>query len=96
VIATDRWMPEHPCARQACPEAVLPDMALYLPTFGHFLIVNRISLSLSPSPDILILAPVSLLARRGLSECHDTIVQSGRRVSSSTAPASLAPAAVFC
>ena len=30
-------------------EAVLPDRALYLPTFGHFLIVNKTSLSLSPS-----------------------------------------------
>jgi len=29
-------------------EAVLPDRALYLPTFGHFLIVNKTSLSLSP------------------------------------------------
>ena len=29
------------------PEAVLPDRALYLPTFSHFLIVNKTSLSLS-------------------------------------------------
>jgi len=29
------------------PEAVLPDRALCLPTFGHFLIVNKTSLSLS-------------------------------------------------
>ncbi len=33
-----------------CPEAVLPDRALYLPTFSHFLIVNNIlSLFLSRS-----------------------------------------------
>ena len=31
------------------PEAVLPDRALCLPTFSHFLIVNKISLSLSHS-----------------------------------------------
>ena len=31
------------------PEAVLPDMALCLPTFCHFLIVNKTSLSLSLS-----------------------------------------------
>jgi hypothetical protein len=30
------------------PEAVLPDRALYLPTFSHFLIVNKL-LSISPS-----------------------------------------------
>jgi hypothetical protein len=30
-----------------CPEAVLPDRALYLPTFSHLLIVNKL-LSLSP------------------------------------------------
>ncbi len=29
------------------PEAVLPDMALCLPSFSHFLIVNKTSLSLS-------------------------------------------------
>ena len=29
------------------PEAVLPDRALCLPTFSHFLIVNETSLSLS-------------------------------------------------
>jgi hypothetical protein len=28
-----------------CPEAVLPDRALYLPTFSHFLVVNKTSLS---------------------------------------------------
>jgi hypothetical protein len=28
------------------PEAVLPDRALYLPTFSHFLVVNKTSLSL--------------------------------------------------
>ena len=28
-------------------EAVLPDRALYLPTFGHFLILNKTSLYLS-------------------------------------------------
>jgi hypothetical protein len=33
----------------AGPEAVLPDRALYLPTFSHFLIVNKTSLSLSLS-----------------------------------------------
>ena len=27
------------------PEAVLPDRAFYLPTFSHFLIVNKTSLS---------------------------------------------------
>jgi hypothetical protein len=32
-----------------CPEAVLPDRALCLPTFSHFLIVNKL-LSLSPPP----------------------------------------------
>ena len=35
------------------PEAVLPDRALYLPTFSHFLIVNKslsLSLSLSRPP----------------------------------------------
>jgi hypothetical protein len=31
------------------PEAVLPDRALCLPTFSHFLIVNKTSLSLPPS-----------------------------------------------
>ena len=31
------------------PEAVLPDRALCLPTFSHFLIVNKTSLSLSLS-----------------------------------------------
>jgi hypothetical protein len=36
-----------------CPEAVLPDMALYFPTFSHLLIVNKL-LSLSP------LSPLSL------------------------------------
>ncbi len=39
------------------PEAVLPDRALCLPTFSHFLIVNKTSLSLSlsllPSPRLL-------------------------------------------
>jgi hypothetical protein len=37
------------------PEAVLPDRALCLPTFSHFLIVNKTNLSLlqslSPSPE---------------------------------------------
>jgi hypothetical protein len=33
----------------AGPLAVLPDRALYLPTFSHFLIVNKTSLSLSLS-----------------------------------------------
>jgi hypothetical protein len=32
------------------PEAVFPDRALYLPTFSHFLIVNKTSLSLSLPP----------------------------------------------
>ena len=32
--------------RPVRPEAVLPDRALYLPTFSHFLIVNKTSLSL--------------------------------------------------
>jgi hypothetical protein len=36
-----------------CPEAVLPDMALYFPTFSDLLIVNKL-LSLSP------LSPLSL------------------------------------
>jgi len=32
-----------------CPEAVLPDTALYLPTSSHFFIVNKLLyLSLSP------------------------------------------------
>ena len=39
MIGTDRWVR---------PEAVLPDRALYFPTFSPFVIVNKISLSLSP------------------------------------------------
>jgi hypothetical protein len=31
------------------PGAVSPDMALYLPTFSHFVLVNKTSLSLSLS-----------------------------------------------
>ena len=31
------------------PEAVLPDRELYLPTFSHFLIVNKTSLSAAVS-----------------------------------------------
>jgi len=34
------------------PEAVFPDRALCLPTFSHFLIVNKTSLSVSVSPPI--------------------------------------------
>jgi hypothetical protein len=34
------------------PEAVLPDMALCLPTFSHSLIVNKTSLYLSPLPPV--------------------------------------------
>jgi hypothetical protein len=29
----------------ACPEALLPDRELYLPSFSHFLIVNKSSLA---------------------------------------------------
>jgi hypothetical protein len=35
------------CDGPVRPEAVLPDRALCLPTFSHFLIVNKTSLSLS-------------------------------------------------
>jgi len=39
-----------PPGQGACPEAVLPDRALYLPTFSHLLIVKKLlSLSLSLS-----------------------------------------------
>ena len=39
MIGTDRWVR---------PEAVLPDRALYFPTFSHFLIVNKTRLSSAP------------------------------------------------
>jgi hypothetical protein len=44
------------------PEAVLPDRALCLPTFCHFLIVNKTYLSLSLS---LSANPPALLVRAG-------------------------------
>ena len=40
-----------------CPEAVLPDRALYLPTFSHLLIVKLLSL-----PRLQALSPLALLA----------------------------------
>ena len=49
------------------PEAVLPDRALYLPTFTHFLLVNKTSLSLSLS-----LSRFSLSLSLSLSLSRDT------------------------
>ena len=48
------------------PEAVLPDKALCLPTFSHFLIVNKF-LSLSPPPVV----GQSDFARVGRSSDYD-------------------------
>ena len=42
------------------PEAVLPDRTLYLPTFSHFLIVNKTSLSLSISLSLSLSLALSL------------------------------------
>jgi len=44
------------------PGAVLPDRALCLPTFSHFLIVNKTSLSLSLSLSLWSSAPTTILA----------------------------------
>jgi len=43
------------------PEAVLPDRALFLPTFSHFLIVDKTSLFLSRSLSLLLLLLLLLL-----------------------------------
>ena len=58
-----------------CPEAVLPDRALYLPTLSHLLIVNKVlSLSLPPSPPPLLLdiacSPSLSLGSRNLLRRH--------------------------
>ena len=39
-----------PMLEPVCPWAVSPDRALCLPTFSHFLIVNKTSLSLCLAP----------------------------------------------
>jgi hypothetical protein len=56
------YSPSH--AGDVRPEAVLPDRALCLPTFSHFLIVNKTSLSLSlpPNPFIVVDAPLRSLS----------------------------------
>jgi hypothetical protein len=50
-----------------CPEAVLPDMALYFPTFSDLLIVNKL-LSLSP------LSPLSLSLSLMMDRFSDLMV----------------------
>ena len=53
------------------PEAVLPDRALYLPTFSHFLVVNKNPRSLSLPPSLSLEEEVEALPKgfvRGLFE----------------------------
>jgi len=50
------------------PVAVSPDKALYLPTFSHFVIVNKTSLALSLSPPFFLIGvPEQLKRIDGLS-----------------------------
>ncbi len=53
--------------RPVRPEAVLPDRALYLPTFSHFLIVNKTALSLSRSLSLSLSLFLSLSLSLSLS-----------------------------
>ena len=55
-----------------CPEAVLPDRALYLPTFSHLLIVNKLlslSISLALSVGVLCVGRCACEEDRYFSNC---------------------------
>ena len=54
------------------PGAVSPDRALCLPTFSHFLIVNKTSLSLSLSPSL----SLSMQGRESCWACMLTVMLS--------------------
>ncbi len=73
-------MPINSSVSLSAPEAVLPERALCLPTFSHFLIFNKtslsLSLSLSPPPPLPPSRARALSLPRSLSPCCSFLLRS--------------------